>query len=73
MINEGTGHDIITDFHASGNEGVQDLLYGDILDVTLEKDGKNVIVHYSDFVSLTLLDVRKSEIDATDFGGVPMI
>lgn len=70
LVNEGSGHDIITDFHAGGGEGVQDLLFGAMEIVTLKKQGNDLLVSYGDgSVSLLLEGIKKSQIDDNDFGG----
>lgn len=67
-ISEGMGRDIITDFHASGNENVQDYLYGELEMVTLKKEGQDLLVTYTEFgISFLLEGVKKGEIDASDF------
>ena len=67
-VNEGSGHDVITDFHASGGDGVQDLLFGNMSMVTLTKQGDDLLVSYADgLVTLLLEGIKKSQIDDTDF------
>jgi Ca2+-binding RTX toxin-like protein len=69
---EDGGHDIITDFHAKGGEGVQDLLMGTRDAVTLQKDGDDLIVTFKEVdVGFILLGIQKSEITHADFGGFP--
>lgn len=62
-------HDIITDFHADGVEGVQDHLGGSLEQVSLKKQGKHdLLVTYDEAGSSFLLEgVKKAEIDASDF------
>lgn len=60
------GHDIITDFDANGGGSAQDyLVWDDVVDI--RKSGKNTIVEYGDGDTVTLLDVKRSEINADDF------
>jgi Ca2+-binding RTX toxin-like protein len=69
-VDEDSQKGIITDFHAGGGEGVQDLLAGNMEVVTLTQVGDDLLVRYYDTdVTLRLLDVKKNQISDSDFGG----
>lgn len=75
----GTGYDIfifgdrydkdtITDFDADGGAGLQDVIQATFADVeSITQSGKNTIIDFGDGDMLTLLGVKKEQIDATDF------
>jgi Ca2+-binding RTX toxin-like protein len=74
IVNEASSHDTITDFHAGGGDGVQDLLFGNMDIVTLTKKGDDLLVKYDEApVSFLLEGIKKSQIDASDFGGFPLV
>jgi hypothetical protein len=60
------GRDIITDFDANGGGSDQDYLFWDDV-VDIRKSGKNTVVEYGDGDTVTLLDVKRSQIDVDDF------
>jgi len=60
------GKDIVDDFDANGGGSKQDYIDGHKSDFDIEKSGHDVILH-SDQGTLTLLDVKMSEITAADF------
>jgi Ca2+-binding RTX toxin-like protein len=60
------GKDIITDFDANGGGSDQDYLFWDDV-VDIRKSGKNTVVEYGDGDTVTLLDVKRSEINSDDF------
>ncbi|WP_258163041.1 hypothetical protein [Rhizobium sp. TH2] len=62
------GNDVITDFDATGGVGFQDLINGTFADVDhIVKSGKNTILDFGGGDTLTLLNVKPSQIDDTDF------
>jgi Ca2+-binding RTX toxin-like protein len=64
----GDGKDTITDFDADGGVGAQDLIGAKFADVdSITKSGQNTIIDFGDGDTLTLLNVKPSQIDATDF------
>lgn len=65
---QGYGKDIVTDFDAIGGVGNQDLIGGVDFDaVVVRASGKNTIIDLGGGDTLTLLNVHKADIDATDF------
>jgi hypothetical protein len=60
------GRDIITDFDANGGGSDQDYLFWDDV-IDIRKSGKNTVVEYGDGDTVTLLDVKRSQIDVDDF------
>lgn len=65
---EGFGKDAITDFDALGGAGAQDLIdavYADI--ISISNSGKNTVIDFGEGDVLTLLNVKKSDVDETDF------
>jgi Ca2+-binding RTX toxin-like protein len=65
---KGYGKDTITDFDADGGPGAQDLIQATFTDVvSIDKSGENTIIDFGNGDTLTLLHVKPSQIDATDF------
>lgn len=70
----GGGHDVITDFHPNGGDGVQDLLSLNASSWTAHQSGHDVVVEFgSEGDTVTLLNVKRSQISDADifltFGG----
>lgn len=64
----GDGKDTITDFDAEGGAGFQDLIGADFTAVvSITKSGKNTVIDFGHGDTLTLLDIKPSHIDNTDF------
>lgn len=61
------GKDVVDDFDANGGGDRQDYIQGHKSDFDIEKSGHDVILHADGGGSLTLLDVKPSEITAADF------
>ena len=60
--------DTVTDFDADGGAGFQDVIQATFADVeSITQSGKNTIIDFGDGDMLTLLGVKKEQIDATDF------
>jgi len=65
---DGNGRDVITDFDADGGVGQQDFIDATYPgDLAVIQVGKNTIINFGDGDTLTLLGVKASHIDATDF------
>jgi hypothetical protein len=61
-------NDVITDFDATGGVGFQDLIDGAFADLeAIVKSGKDTVIDFGGGDTLTLLNVKPREIDATDF------
>ena len=63
------GHDVITDFDANGGGANQDYLnvIGEVTDIY--RDGKNTVIEVDHDLTLTLLNVKRSDISEADFIG----
>jgi Ca2+-binding RTX toxin-like protein len=66
---EGDGHDVITDFDAIGLDGEQDYL-GCPEPLSIKKSGHDTVLTFEGGGTLTLLDVKPSQIDNADFATV---
>lgn len=63
----GDEHDVITDFNSKGaDHNLHDKLYAFGVDYTVEKQGDDLLVEFDNGASVTLLDFKKSELDAGD-------
>lgn len=65
---KGYGNDTIRDFDADGGDGFQDQIdaeFGEIRMVT--QSGKNTVINFGDGDVLTLLNIKPSQIDESDF------
>lgn len=70
VFRKGHGHDVITDFDAIGGEGQQDHIlksFDSIKDIKIEKSGHDVVIDFGGGSTLTLLDVKPSQIKIDDF------
>ena len=68
FFKRGYSNDVITDFDAKGGEGNQDfieIMAGTKFDI--EKDGRNTVVDFGKGSTITLLDVRASQVTDADF------
>jgi Ca2+-binding RTX toxin-like protein len=64
----GNDKDVITDFDADGGVGAQDFIDATYPgDLAITQSGKNTVINFGDGDTLTLLGVKASQIDATDF------
>ena len=64
---EANGDDVITDFDAVGGSGSQDYIHVETLDFEMHKSGKDVVIDFANGDSITLLDVRFSQLAQEDF------
>lgn len=62
------GHDHIYDFDANGGGDQQDYISSETDPVSIHKDGKNVVIEFEDGATVTLIDVKRSDISDADFG-----
>jgi Ca2+-binding RTX toxin-like protein len=60
-------HDRIYDFDANGGVGQQDFIYAEPDPLNIYKDGNNVVVEFEGGSSVTLIDVKRSDISLDDF------
>lgn len=67
VFSAGYGKDIITDFDAVGGGGKQDYISVGMEPIDIIKSGHDVILDFGGGDTLTLLDVRKADIDSSDF------
>jgi Ca2+-binding RTX toxin-like protein len=70
---KGDGKDVITDFDAIGGDGKQDIIlqtFGSKKDISIEKSGDDVVIDFGGGSTLTLLDVKRSDISMQDFGNM---
>lgn len=64
----GNGHDTIIDFDAKGGGDHQDYIAASYDLVTrIHQDGAHTVIEFGDHDSLTLLGVKRADIDETDF------
>jgi Ca2+-binding RTX toxin-like protein len=65
---EGYGKDVVADFDANGIDGSQDHIAATFPGAAaISRSGKNTVIDFGDGDVLTLLNVRPTQIDATDF------
>lgn len=68
VFEDNDGKDKIRDFDANGGEGFQDFIDADFAAVeAITKSGRNTVIDFGDGDTLTLLNVKPSEIDQSDF------
>lgn len=68
VFNTGDGKDIITDFDADGGAGLQDHIDATFPGAgAISQAGKNTIIDFGSGDVLTLLNVKATQIDVTDF------
>jgi Ca2+-binding RTX toxin-like protein len=68
VFKAGDGHDVVRDFDASGGGNNQDYIGVESLnDFDIVKDGNNTVIEFESGDTLTLLDVRKSQVTDADF------
>ncbi|RYG67563.1 calcium-binding protein [bacterium] len=61
------GDDRIYDFDAVGGGNEQDYISCEAEPISIHKNGKNVIIDFEDGASITLIDVKRSDISLQDF------
>lgn len=66
----GEGKDVVTDFDAIGGEGNQDFIGASFAEITVRRSGSDTVIDFGGGDTLTLLDVRARDIDASDFKDV---
>lgn len=65
---DGFGKDTIKDFDADASDGTQDRLLADYAEIeAITRSGKDTVIDFGDGDTLTLLNVKPGDIDATDF------
>jgi Ca2+-binding RTX toxin-like protein len=70
VFSEGFGRDRIRDFDAVGGDGMQDHIEATFEAVdSIHRSGRNTVIDFGDGDTLTLLNVRRAEIDPGDFQG----
>ncbi|MDB5551542.1 MAG: hypothetical protein JWL86_1526 [Rhizobium sp.] len=68
VFSEGFGKDHIKDFDAIGGDGLQDHIKASFDDIdSISRSGKHTVIDFGDGDTLTLLNVRPGQIDASDF------
>lgn len=64
---KGNGKDRIMDFDADGSDGKQDLIDTDLVYLSIKDVKGNAVINFGDGDTITLVGVKASEIDASDF------
>lgn len=65
---KGDGRDRIKDFDAFGGDGFQDHIKFEVDDIqSMTRSGRNTVIDFGDGDTLTLLGVRRGDIDQSDF------
>lgn len=68
VFDDNFGKDTIRDFDANGGDGFQDHIYAEFDAVeAITRFGRNTVIDFGDGDTLTLLNIRPSEIDQSDF------
>lgn len=67
LFGHGDGRDVVLDFDANGGEGKQDFIRQFSNDFEIRRDGENTVIDFGGGDTLTLLDVRRSQISSADF------
>jgi Ca2+-binding RTX toxin-like protein len=65
-LSTGDGHDVITDFQSEGDEALHDDIQVQAHSFTAQQQGHDTLLKFDDGTAVTLLDFKKSHLDATD-------
>ncbi|MCV3766099.1 calcium-binding protein [Rhizobium sp. TRM95796] len=67
IFNDGDGKDTITDFDAVGGALAQDYIDTDLTALTIKQSGANTIIDFGGGDTITLLGVKATDVDSSDF------